>query len=232
MDSLIKYKRGSTERNAYEQTDAFKKYNADEAAYFKNSNEMTHKVVTDNSKTFWGPLFMTYFYVYFTEDQQPIFNAMSDQAKNSFYGKQVSLELFPSQLIGKAAPEFSTPDRNGRKYSLKDCLGKYTIIDFWASWCSPCRKEIPNVKNLYANYHEKGLNILSISLDKKDEDWTKALDEEKMPWFNLIDKDGISGKYSITLIPYMLIVDQKGKVVGEKLRGESLAKKLKELFGE
>jgi peroxiredoxin len=144
----------------------------------------------------------------------------------------VKAELFPEGLVGKIAPAFTAADREGKKFSLKELKGKYTIIDFWASWCVPCRKEIPNMKKLYAKYNSKGLVIISVSLDKEDAKWKKALDEEQLSWPNLIDKDGISDKYSIKTIPAMFVVDKNGKVIGEKLRGESLPDKLKELFGE
>lgn len=98
-------------------------------------------------------------------------------------------ELIPENLIGKRLPAFSAPDRNGNIHSDSDLRKnkKCVLIDFWASWCGPCRREIPNLKKIYEAYVDKGLEIISISIDKEDKAWQKALDEEQLPWPNLID---------------------------------------------
>lgn len=232
LDSISKYQRGSAERKKLEESDAYKKFATDEHDFFAKVDETFNRVFKENSNTFWGPLFMMSLTTYLTDAQKPVFETMSPEAKNSYYGKLVKAELFPEGLVGKIAPAFTAVDREGKKFSLKELKGKYTIIDFWASWCVPCRKEIPNMKKLYAKYNSKGLVIISVSLDKEDAKWKKALDEEQLSWPNLIDKDGISDKYSIKTIPAMFVIDKNCKVIGEKLRGESLADKLKELFGE
>jgi thiol-disulfide isomerase/thioredoxin len=230
LDSLKNITRGSEEYKKLILSPNYKKFEADEHAFFTNVAESYKKAVVDNSKTFWGPFLMMSLMSYFSDEQKPWFEAMSPEAQNSYYGKLVKAELYPATLMGKRAPVFSASDRNNKKFTMKELMGKYTIIDFWASWCAPCRKEIPNLKKLYAEYHSKGLSIISISLDKEDAKWKTALDEEKLPWANLIDKDEIAKNYGVVTIPDMFILDKSGKVIWIKLRGESLAIKLKELF--
>ena len=104
------------------------------------------------------------------------------------------------------------------------------MIDFWASWCNPCRKEIPNLKKLYAQYSGKGFEIVSISIDQKKADWEKALKEEGLPWPNFLDETGVAALYKVKFVPTMYLINADGVMVGENLRGEDLAEKLKELF--
>jgi thiol-disulfide isomerase/thioredoxin len=232
LDSLNKYKRGSEEYKKLTESEAYKKMASDEKASFDKLDAGIKKLIRDNSKTFWGPFFMLSNWWYFTDREKPSYDSLSVAAKNSFYGKLVKDELYPASYVGKPAPQFTSADREGTKHALKELLGKYTILDFWASWCAPCRKEIPNLKKLYEKYHPIGLAIISISLDKEDPKWKKALDEENLPWANLLDREGVDKKYGIKTIPAMFVIDKNGKVIGEKLRGESLENKLKELFGE
>ena len=106
---------------------------------------------------------------------------------------------------------------------------KYLLIDFWASWCGPCRREIPNLKNLYKQYAEKGFQIVSISIDKNESDWQKALKEEGLEWPNFRSQE-VSDLYRVKSVPTMYLIDSKGVLVGTDLRGEALVKKLAELF--
>ncbi|WP_316837780.1 TlpA disulfide reductase family protein [Pedobacter nutrimenti] len=133
---------------------------------------------------------------------------------------------------GNLVPAFSYADVNGKKYSPADFKGKYLVVDFWASWCGPCRQEIPNLKALYAKYHDKGLEILGVSIDAKPNDWKKALKEENMPWpqVNAQDSKQVMNDYLFSGIPFMVVVDREGKIVEKNLRGEGLSKKLKELM--
>lgn len=122
---------------------------------------------------------------------------------------------------------------NGKAMSLKECLAgkKYLLLDFWASWCKPCRKEIPNIMNLYRKYHAEGFEVVSISADTSAEAWKKALEEEQLPWYNDRDgEQGICNLYKMQYYPTLYLLDAEGKVVAKDLRGEGLAAKLDELF--
>ncbi|MCO4292848.1 AhpC/TSA family protein [Solitalea sp. MAHUQ-68] len=134
---------------------------------------------------------------------------------------------------GRPAPDFAYADLQGKKLGPKDFKGKYLIIDFWASWCGPCRQEIPHLKEVYKKYKDKGLEILAVSLDAKADQWKKAMDEEKMTWpqVNAPDSKPVMSSYLFSGIPYLVVVDKDGKIIEKNLRGESLDEKLKEIFG-
>ena len=139
--------------------------------------------------------------------------------------------------IGKPAPEFSAPSPEGKMISLKESLGKVTIIDFWASWCKPCRIENPNVVAMYNELHEKGLNIISVSLDKEgdNETWKQAIETDGLTWNHVSNlkywQDPIAEQYNVKSIPATFILDEKGNIVAKDLRGEELKAKVKELLG-
>lgn len=134
---------------------------------------------------------------------------------------------------GQKAPDFAYPDVNGKNWSPKDFKGKYLIIDFWASWCGPCRQEIPHLKQVYKKYKDKGLEILAVSVDAKEADWKRALGEENMAWpqINAKESKPVMASYLFNGIPYLVLVDQEGNIIEKNLRGDSLDAKLKEVFG-
>lgn len=138
--------------------------------------------------------------------------------------------------VGKPAPDFTAPTPDGKMVSLKQSLGKVTIIDFWASWCGPCRKENPNVVALYNEMHAKGLNIVGVSLDKEGEatKWKQAIAADKLGWTHVSNlkhwADPIAQQYGVTSIPATFILDAKGNVVAKDLRGAELRTKVTELL--
>ncbi|WEK19929.1 MAG: TlpA disulfide reductase family protein [Candidatus Pedobacter colombiensis] len=134
---------------------------------------------------------------------------------------------------GQKTPDFAYPDLNGKKWGPKDFRGKYLIIDFWASWCGPCRQEIPHLKEVYKKYKDKGLEILSVSVDAKPADWKKAMNEERMAWpqINAVESKPVMASYMFSGIPYLVVVDKDGKIVEKNVRGESLDKAMKKIFG-
>ncbi len=215
------------------QTEEYKSLSREESDFFKRVEASAEKMITENKDSWWGPFLMLYQYSYFTKDQRLVYDRFSEAAKESFYGKKVYEELYPVNKAGSRIPEFTLTDRDGSKKAAGDVIkgNKYVLIDFWASWCSPCRKEIPNLKALYAKYHDKGLQIISISTDRKAADWEKALAVEKLPWINYRDVDeSISATFKVNSIPAIFLVDGNGVLIDDGLRGESLASKLEELF--
>ena len=138
--------------------------------------------------------------------------------------------------VNSIAPDFTAPDPEGNKITLSEILGKVTILDFWASWCRPCRVENPNFVKLYDKYHEKGLNIISVSLDRENQKsrWIKAIEKDNLSWYNVSNlkywQDPVALMYNITSIPATFILDDKGTIIATRLRGSALEKKIDELF--
>lgn len=199
--------------------------------FFVEVDKTYEKVFMDNKDTFWGPLMLISLTSYLTDDQKATYEAFSQEAKDSRYGRMVKDELYPAGKEGSKVPDFNVTDNKGKVISLAElCKDKKCIlIDFWASWCNPCRKEIPNLKKVYAEYAEKGFQIISISIDKKKADWEKALKEEQLAWPNFLDNGDVSVAYKVKTIPAMYLIDANGILLAEDLRGEALAEKLKEL---
>ncbi len=150
------------------------------------------------------------------------------------------LEAQKNLDIGKIAPNFSSFTPEGKPLALNDIKGKATIIDFWAAWCGPCRRENPNVVKVYEKYHEKGLEIISISLDgtgrQKDPKaaWLKAVEDDKMNWHHVSSlsyfNDPVAKLYNITSIPATFILDAEGKIVAKRLRGDALEQQIAQML--
>jgi peroxiredoxin len=136
--------------------------------------------------------------------------------------------------IGQQAPDFTLPDPSGKPVKLSDNFGKYLLVDFWAAWCGPCRRENPNVVRLHNKYKEKGFGVFGVSLDSKKEAWVKAIAKDELNWPQVSDLafwDSAPAKlYGIRGIPGNVLLDPSGKIIARNLRGEELEKKLAELF--
>lgn len=155
---------------------------------------------------------------------------------NSYYMQQL-LEKFKSLSavsVGQIAPEFTLSDTQDKKVSLSDFKGKYVLVDFWASWCAPCRKENPNIVKAYDEYKKKGFEVLAIAVFDTHTNWLKAIEEDKTPFTHVIDIDdrgnSVASIFQVTAIPANFLLDPEGKIIGKDLRGESLQKKLSEIF--
>lgn len=147
--------------------------------------------------------------------------------------KEMTQEL-KKTAIGVAAPDFTMNDTEGKPVQLSSFKGKIVLVDFWASWCRPCRQENPNVVRLYQQYHPKGFEILGVSLDRSKDDWLKAIKDDNLTWTHVSDlqywQNAAARLYGVNSIPQSFLLDKDGKIIGKGLRGEDLAKKLAELF--
>lgn len=186
-----------------------------------------------NKDNLWGPVVIMSNLTYLTPDYREVYDNLGQPAKDSRLGREMYAMLYPVGRPGDKVKEFEGVDVNGNEVTLaKVCAdNKYVLLDFWASWCRPCRAEIPNLKKIYTDAAEKGLQIVSISIDKDRQAWLDALEKEQLPWINVLDEGGkIADLYHVSAVPTMYILDSEGKLVGENLRGEELAAKISELL--
>ena len=172
------------------------------------------------------------------EEAQELFSKFTEEAKKYQPSKELSefLGKIAKVGIGQKAPDFSAPNPEGKEVSLKESLGKVTIIDFWASWCSPCRIENPNVVRIYNKYHDQGLNIIGVSLDRDADSWKQAIEKDQLTWTQVSHlqywNDPIAKEYSVRGIPATFILDENGVIVARDLRGDELEKKIAELLNK
>ncbi len=169
---------------------------------------------------------------------EPVFNSLPVAVRNTPSGKdmQEKLTIAKKTGIGQLAMDFTQNDTLGNPVTLSSFHGKYILVDFWASWCGPCRAENPNVVKVFNKYKNKGFYILSVSLDRPGakEKWIKAIHDDKLEWAHVSDllfwDNAVAKQYGIQAIPQNLLLDPTGKIVGKNLRGDDLQKKLATIY--
>ncbi|MFH6603955.1 thioredoxin-like domain-containing protein [Maribacter algicola] len=177
------------------------------------------------------------------DEVQTLYDGLSENMRKTGTAKKVLDQLEEMKLmvereksteIGAKAPLFSGPTPDGKELALADAMGKVTLVDFWAAWCKPCRAENPNVLKVYNKYHNKGLNIVGVSLDRKAEDWNKAIADDGLVWSQISNlayfNDPIAKLYNVDAIPAAFLLDENGVIVGKNLRGAALEEKVAELL--
>lgn len=169
-------------------------------------------------------------------DVAPLYNALSNTLKQSFDGLAYAGKLDKIKLtaVGAVAPEFVQNDVKGNPVALSSFKGKYVLVDFWASWCGPCRAENPNVVKTYNEYKDKNFTVLGVSLDQPNgkEKWLKAIEDDHLTWTHVSDlqfwNNAAAKAYGIVAIPQNFLIDPSGKIVAKNLRAEGLKNKLSE----
>lgn len=170
------------------------------------------------------------------EKTKKLYENLSPENKNNQYGKKISryIELNQDPQLGEKYVDFEMKDTLGNLRTLSGLDGKVVLLEFWAAWCGPCRKENPNLVKTYKRFHPKGFEIFAVSLDENKERWLKAIKDDSLIWNHVSDLKGNENKasliYGINGIPDNFLISQNGKIIGRNLRGENLNEKLKEVL--
>ncbi len=167
-----------------------------------------------------------------------LYNSLDQDIKDYPMAKAIGEQLNSAAAtsIGSKAPEFSGPTPAGETLALNDALGKVTLVDFWASWCKPCRAENPNIVRVYEKYHDKGLNIVGVSLDKSKEKWLEAIEADHLNWNHISHlkfwQGPIAALYQVRSIPAAFLLDENGVIIAKNLRGKALEDKIAEVLSK
>jgi len=223
-----------------EDTVAMAKVEAEYEKLTGERNDFTKKFINENPKSVVSAYLIASSLIYESSlEDLTKFSATLDTSLNqSEYVKILheKIEVLTKTAPGKPIIDFALNTPEGTALALSSLKGKYVLVDFWASWCGPCRKENPNVVKLYNLYKDKGFEILGVSFDENREAWLKAIEDDKLTWKHVSDLKGWgceAGKlYGINSIPHTMLVDPQGVIIEHNLRGEALAAKLAELFAK
>lgn len=209
------------------------------SVYQKEFEKLSMDHMEKNPKSYLSLLFLEQFLNQPTADMvklKKIFDNLDASLKTTKEAKRIkkAFALKNDSKIGSVAPNFFAPNPTGKQVSLTASLGKYTIIDFWASWCGPCRAENPAMVKLYHDFHQKGLNIIGVSLDKTRAAWTAAIAKDGLIWEQVSNlkewQDPIALQYKIESIPATYILDKNGVIIAKDLHGDALRSKMEALF--
>jgi thiol-disulfide isomerase/thioredoxin len=205
-----------------------------------NQLQVAQDAFLQNNKSSYVSPFMLFAFARLSEDVLLLerrFNQLSPQVQNSLYGNSLKQTIAVEKIgaIGTDEIDFTQNDPQGRPISLSSFKGKYVLVDFWASWCHPCRMENPNVVAVFNKFKAKNFTILSVSLDREKNPWLQAIKDDNLTWTHVSDlkfwNNDVALKYHVQTIPQNFLVDPSGKIVAKNLRGGDLESKLCEFLG-
>lgn len=203
----------------------------------KQLNDYLHEIISKNSSSLVAIIALQQLTPEYSEDGNLSYFKLVDEALTKKYPNSLQVKAFHASVenmfvtaVGASAPELTFPKPDGQPFSLSSLKGKYVIIDFWASWCKPCRAESPNMVKLYNKFHSKGLEILGVSLDENKEQWIEAIKKDNLNWNQVSDLSGWQSAaakiYAVTSIPQTYLLDKEGKIIAKGLRSDALTAKL------